>query len=145
MVAGGEDTEFVRRARASGITISIAPSAKIHHIIPASRVTPKYLRWTSIRTGYQFATLDLKYFGRASMLGRALARTGQAILVNTPLLIFAGLKRDPASCLDRRCLLWRAVGYVRGAVSLAGPRFFAQSGLLSELNIRTGRTPCPNS
>jgi glycosyltransferase involved in cell wall biosynthesis len=145
MLDGGEDTDFVRRARASGITVSIAPTATIHHIIPASRVTPDYLRWKSIRTGYQFAALDLKYFGRASTLARAVARIGQATLVNFPLLIFAGLMRNPTSCLDRRCLLWRAVGYVKGAASLAAPRLFKRSRFLSKLNFRKGRTACSNS
>jgi GT2 family glycosyltransferase len=144
LVAGGSDTDFVRRARGAGISVSIAPAAIVHHIIPGSRVTPAYLRWTSTRTGYQFAVLDLKYSGRAHMLARTIARIGQAILVNIPLLVFACLARNPKSCLDRKCLLWRAVGYVRGASSLTSRRLFRQPRFLSGLNFRRGKTAFSN-
>jgi succinoglycan biosynthesis protein ExoM len=140
MAVGGCDADLVRRARASGATISIAPSAFVRHVIPPYRLTARYLRWTSTRWGCLSAYLDRKESGRAKMFCRFVARAGQAILVNLPLLIFSVLTRNTAELMDRKCLLWRAMGYVRGTVALAVPRFSHHVRSLSGLEFRKERT-----
>jgi glycosyltransferase involved in cell wall biosynthesis len=140
MVMSGEDFDFVRRARASGIIVAICPTATVHHVIPPYRVTPSYFWWTSMRLGWQLAYVDNKVFGRARMLFSFVARMGQAILVNFPLLIFSVLTGNRARSLDRRCLLWRAVGYARATASLAAPSLFKQATFFSQLEFRRERT-----
>jgi GT2 family glycosyltransferase len=140
MVMGGCDTDFVRRARASGIVVSISPAAIVHHVIPSFRVTSSYLRWTSMRKGCHLAYLDCKNFGRASTFSSSVSRIGQAILVNLPLLIFSALTRNAPQSLDRKCLLWRAVGYACGTASLAAPCLFKQTSLFSRFDFRKGGT-----
>ena len=140
MVFGGEDADFVRRARAAGIIVSISPTAIVHHVIPPYRVTPSYLWWTSMRFGYNLAYLDCKNSGPAKMFFCLVARIGQALLVNLPLLAFGVLARNPGQSLDRKCLLWRAIGYARATACLAAPRLFKQTGFFSPLEFRKERT-----
>jgi glycosyltransferase involved in cell wall biosynthesis len=140
MVMAGEDSDFVKRARASGIIVSISPTAIVHHVIPPYRVTISYFRWTSMRWGYSLANIDCKNSGRAKMFSCFVARIGQAIFVNLPLLIFSVFTRNATQSLDRECLLWRAVGYACGTVSLAAPCLFKQARFFSRLELRKERT-----
>ena len=140
MVFGGEDTDFVRRARASGIILSISPTAIVHHVIPPYRVTPSYFRWTSMRQGCNLAYLDRKNSGRAKMFSCFVARIGQAVFVNLPLLIFSVLTRNATESLDRECLLWRAIGYARGTAFFAARSLFQQARFFSRLEFRKERT-----
>lgn len=140
MVMSGEDFDFVGRARASGIIVAFCPTAIVHHVIPPYRVTSSYFWWTSMRHGCQLAYLDCKSFGRAKMFSLCVARIGQAIFVNLPLLIFSLLTRNPTQSLDRKCLLWRAIGYSRWTASLAAPRLFKRAGFFSRLEFRKERT-----
>lgn len=139
MLGAGEDSDFVKRARAEGIIVAISPAAIVHHIIPPYRVAPSYLRWTSMRWGHCFAHIDFKNSGRAKMFVCFAARTGQALLVNLPLLILSVLTRNSVETLDRQCLLWRAVGYACGSASLAAPALFRR-GRFSGLDLREERT-----
>jgi glycosyltransferase involved in cell wall biosynthesis len=140
MFGAGEDSDFVKRARASGAIVSIAPAAIVHHVIPPYRVAPSYLRWTSMRWGQCFAYIDYKNSGRPRMFACFAARAGQALLINLPLLIFNVLRRDAVESLDRQCLLWRAIGYTCGAAALAVPGLFRQHRLFSGLDLREERT-----
>jgi succinoglycan biosynthesis protein ExoM len=140
MVMAGEDSDFVKRARASGYVVSISPNAIVHHVIPPYRLASSYLRWTSMRWGHCFAYIDYKNFGRATLFACFAARAGQAVLVNLPLLIFSALTRNASQVLDRECLLWRAVGYACGAASLSLPGLFKQVPLSSRLALREERT-----
>jgi len=140
MVMAGEDSEFVKRARASGIIVAISPTAIVHHVIPPHRVTASYLRWTSMRWGNSFAFIDCKHSGSAKMFCFFVARIGQAIFVNLPLLIFSVLTRNATRSLDRVCLLWRAFGYACGTVYLAAPCLFKQATFFSRLQLRKERT-----
>jgi glycosyltransferase involved in cell wall biosynthesis len=139
MLGSGEDSDFVKRARASGAIVAISPAAIVHHLIPPHRVAPGYLRWTSMRWGLCFARIDYKNFGRTRMFVCFAARAGQALLVNLPLLILNVLMRNAVESLDRQCLLWRAMGYACGTASLAAPGLFRQGRLLSGLELREER------
>jgi glycosyltransferase involved in cell wall biosynthesis len=140
MLGAGEDSDFVRRARASGAIVSISPEAIVHHVIPPYRLAPSYLRWNSMRWGHCFAHIDYKNSGRPGMFVCFAARVGQALLVNLPLLILAALTRNTVESLDRQCLLWRAIGYAGGAASLAAPGLFKQGRVFSGLDLREERT-----
>ena len=139
MVMSGEDCDFVKRARASGITVAISATAIVHHVIPPYRVTPSYLRWTSLRFGCLLAYMDCKNSGRAKMFSCLVARIGQAIVVNLPLLVASVLTRNATESLDRKCLLWRALGYAGGTASVAAPRLFEQAHFYSRLEFRKER------
>ena len=144
MEVGGCDIDLVKRARGSGIIVSISPDAKVHHVIPPYRVTSRYFRWTSMRWGNIFAYVDCKNSGRAKMLFFFVARIGQVVFVNFPLLIFSVLTRNSAQSLDRKCLLWRAIGYTCGTASLAVPGLFKQALFPSRLEFRKREQPSPS-
>ena len=67
------------------------------------------------------------------------ARLGQVLTVHLPRLIWSKLRRAEDRALSARCLLWRAEGYVRFALSFLAPRLFAQRAFLSWLEFRSER------
>lgn len=140
MAIGGCDCDFVNRARASGITVATSPAALVHHVIPPHRVTSSYLRWTSMRHGCVLAYVDCKNGGRARMLCRFIARIGQAAFVNLPIFVFSVLTRNATQSLDRKCLLWRALGYACATAPLAVPGLFSEAHFLPRLEFRKERT-----
>ena len=141
MYGAGEDSDFVRRARASGAVVSISPAAIVYHVIPPHRVAASYLRWTSMRWGHCFAYIDHKNSGRVRMFVCCAARVSQALLINLPLLALSVFTRNALESLDRQCLLWRALGYACGTASLAAPGLFKQGRrLFSGLDLREERT-----
>jgi len=140
MVLGGCDSDFVERAVASGIVVAVSETPIVHHVIPPYRVTSRYFRWASMRSGCDIAYRDCKKFGRTKMSFFFTAKTGQAILVNLPLLILSVLARNATQSLHRRCLLWRAIGYARETASLATRSLFRRGLFISRLEFRKERT-----
>ncbi len=138
LTSSGEDADLIHRARAAGFEVWTAPKAMVAHMIPRYRLEPAYFRWVSLRWGNQFARFDIKR-GKACLAAGAVARLGQALLVNVPKLLAARLKGDAAAALDAQCLLWRALGYVRTAFALMAPRVFPQRRFLAELEFRSER------
>lgn len=136
----GEDTDLVKRINASGLNIWISPNAVVHHCIPKYRLDPAYFRWVSLRWGDKFADMDYKWGGYSNVLLLCIARIGQALLVNIPCLVFAYMSDDKPELLDRKCLLWRAVGYARRTFFFLAPRLFLQRKYFSELKFRKERT-----
>lgn len=141
MLYGGEDSDFVVRARKAGFDIWIAPGAVVHHEIPPSRLERAYLRWAVLRWGGQSAQIDFKQLGRGRMMVLCIARIGQAILVNAPCLLIACLKRNSADIQDRKWRLWRAVGYTRKCLSLVAPHIFPQKRFSAALEFRRRQAP----
>lgn len=139
IVVGAPDCDFFLRARHAGINMIYTPKASIHHRISPKRLTPEYFRWDTSQTGGQLAYLDYKYKGIAKMLFFLLARMGQAILINLPLLLIAQIGQNPKEALDRKCLLWQAIGYVRRGLFFISPRLFAQEQFFTNLNFRKPR------
>jgi glycosyltransferase involved in cell wall biosynthesis len=139
MLYGGEDIDVVARAQAAGFDTWIGPDAVVHHVIPPYRLERAYFRWVSLRWGNQFALMDCKHLGRGQMLLLCIARIGQAMLVNVPCLLIACLKRDETEALDRKCLLWRAVGYTRKTLFLLAPRLFPQGRFFGRVEFRKER------
>ena len=138
-VTGGEDLHFLGRSRRAGFDVWAAPRSICAHIIPPHRLQPRYLRWVSLRWGNNFARSDFASHGHAGLALRAIARFGQAALINLPRLLQAAARGDAASALDCRLLIWRSTGYVRTALHLLAPQLFPQRRFLDELEFRNER------
>ena len=140
MIWGEEDLDLIRRIRAAAFPIWSAPKAVVYHLIPPYRVSVEYLKLVSYRWGSSFACVDYKEGGRTKLVLLCVARIGQALLVNIPLLFWAYLFGDDAEVLGRKCLLWRAVSYTRETLYLLAPRVFPQEGFFARLEFRKERT-----
>lgn len=136
---GYYDTDFFIRARSAGVPAWYTPHGGILHRIPAYRLDPEHFRWDARRTGDNLAFTDLQYRSQGRMALLALARIGQAALINLPLWILARARNDAAASLGRRTLLWRCEGYVRRALSLTFPVLFAQREFFESMEFRKGR------
>jgi len=132
--ASGEDTDLILRARAAGFVIWSAPTAMVSHMIPEYRLHPEYFQWVSLRWGCQFAQLDRHRSGVARVLALATARLAQLVLVHLPQLAVAKLRGDAPAALDRRCLIWRAVGYIRATGAIA--KVFPQRAYMEWLEFK---------
>ena len=113
MVRGGSDHDLARRVWQQGFKVWSASKAVVHHLIAPYRLSVEYFRWVSFRVGENFASIDNKQWGRGKTLLACVARIGQALLVNMPLLVWAYLSNDRTEFLGRKCLIWRAIAYTR--------------------------------
>ena len=139
MIFGGSDSDFVHRLRSAGLESWTAPSAVTRHYVPSYRIEYDYLQWASTRWGCHFAFMDFQRLPRAILLGVGIARIGQACLVNLPRGILAIVTNDEKEKTDRKCLLWRALGYSRQALNLVAPKVFPQTTFFSRLEFRRER------
>lgn len=144
-MSSGEDTDFLLRTRAAGFDIWTAPNALIHHLILPYRLEPAYFRWDSLKSGSNLAKVNCKQMGRLKTSLLCLARIGQALLVNLPYLLLAYLKSENAEILDRKCLLWRAVGYTRRTMHLLAPELFPQTLFFDWLDFRKRKSTLAGS
>ena len=144
MVAGGCDRDLYLRASAAGFDIWVTKNAVVRHVIPLYRLEHNYFLWLSLRAGCNLAYTDSKRLDCRIMLVLCIARIGQAFLVNIPSLLFAFLKRDKAETLDRKCLLWRAMGYTRKTLFFLAPKLFQQERFFVGLDFRMEREILPN-
>jgi glycosyltransferase involved in cell wall biosynthesis len=135
----GEDADLFARMYTAGIEGWYAPAAIGYHVIPAYRLTEKYFRWKSLRNGGHVARRNRQQWGPVMFLAVLGARLGQVLTVHLPRLIWSKLRRAEDRALSARCLLWRAEGYVRFALSFLAPRLFAQRAFLSWLEFRSER------
>ena len=145
MIRGGSDHDLIRRAWAAGFQVWSAPKAAVFHLIPPYRLKQRYLRWASLRIGSSFAYIDKKQYGYGGMLIRCFARISQALLVNLPFLCMAYFVRSHAKTLDRKCLMWRALGYTQECLYILAPSRFSQDDFLSSLEYRKERQFFNNS
>ena len=136
---GGEDLEFFQRVRLSGIESWYIPTAVVHHMIPPYRLKEKYLFWKSLWEGAVFAYSNYKEWGIVKTTLACIARMGQALFVNLPCLFWSYLVNDHAEILGRKCLLWRAVSYMRCTLDLLAPQLFPQERFFSGLEFRRER------
>jgi GT2 family glycosyltransferase len=143
MTCGGQDQDFSRRAASKGFKMWYAPKAVVYHWVPKHVLTAEYFRWHSLRSGVNYAYQDRKQWGLLKTLLACVARIGQATLVNLPVLLSAVVQRDYTEMLDRKYLIWRTVGYIRGLLFVTVPKIFPQKKLFSHLNFRTRRSTFP--
>ncbi|MDH7488013.1 MAG: glycosyltransferase [Anaerolineae bacterium] len=108
----GEEIDLFRRVLRAGGTVAYTPRAVVHHIIPASRLTPAFLHRRAWWEGKTLALLDRIHRGWAFALGMAVARTGLAVV------------REPAAWVSARragqppelaiCRAQKVLGYWAG-------------------------------
>jgi glycosyltransferase involved in cell wall biosynthesis len=80
----GEDTELFARILARGGTMSFAPRAIVHHLIPPERMTRAYLRRKSFAFGMGTAFAGLQNHNRLDKLIRNGVRMAAAMLSGDP-------------------------------------------------------------
>ena len=139
LLAGGEDHDFIIRARSAGYDIWTAPGAIVYHSVPLYRLRRDYFRWVSLRRGSIYSQIDINNIGRRKILLLSIARTVQALLINIPNLIMGYIMRDKIKILDKKCLLWRAEGYLRNTLSLIGFYKISQKNYFNQLEFRKER------
>jgi glycosyltransferase involved in cell wall biosynthesis len=138
-LTGGCDRDLVLRAMASGFKMGLTPRAVVRHMISPHRITPEHMKWYSLQFGSSFAQIDWKRWGRLKMILACTGRIGKSLLINLPLLLLGQIKNDHQEILDRKLLLWRAVGYIRRTLFLLAPRVFSQERFLGRLEFRKER------
>ena len=143
MLTGGCDRDLVLRMMDAGFVVGLTPKAVVRHLIPVARLTPEHLRWYSLQFGNSFAHIDFKRLGRWKTTLACVARIGQALIVNLPLLLLAFSLQKRAEIQDRKILLWRAVGYAGKTLSLLAPQVFPEKWLLARLEFRKEREILP--
>jgi GT2 family glycosyltransferase len=139
LLTGGCDRDLVLRAYDAGYKMGRTPKAVVQHLISPHRITPNHVKWYSLQFGSSFAQIDWKRWGRLKTVLACLARIGQALLVNLPLLFFAWFRGSQTEILDRKALLWRALGYIRRTLFLLAPRVFSQEHFFNRLEFRKER------
>lgn len=139
MTLGGSDGDFVHRLRSGGLKSWTAPGAVTYHSVPQYRMEDDYLHWASTRWGCHYAFMDFQRLARTRLLAMCVARIAQACLVNLPLAILAAITRNQVGKTDRKCLVWRALGYSRQVLKLVAPKVFPQTEFFSKLEFRRER------
>jgi glycosyltransferase involved in cell wall biosynthesis len=137
--SAGEDSDLWRRAQNAGYEMWHAPAAVVHHVIPPERLTDSYFKWNSMRWGNNFARQDWIRRGRGATLFRGVARIAKVIVIDLPGVFVSLLARDEKSGLDRKCAMWRSLGYARRCASLLAPRLLAQDRFNRYLDFRAER------
>ena len=139
MMTGGEDSDFMIRARAAGIEPWYVPDAVVYHRVPPARLTPSGIQRDALQSGAMLAVLASRYRGAAAMLAELVARLGQACLVTLPMMLKGMVSGDEKEIVDRRIKLWRTVGFARRAISLVAPAVFDGGEFLRRIDFRQNR------
>lgn len=136
MLTGGCDKDIVLRARAAGFCIAWAPGAVVRHAIKSQRLRPQQMKRYSLQAGASTAYIQWKQQGLPLILLAAIARVARAVLVKTPQLCLAFLRRNPFDILDVKITHWTAEGYTRTALFLVAPRLFPQRDFFEHSQFR---------
>jgi glycosyltransferase involved in cell wall biosynthesis len=139
MLTGGCDRDFLLRAKAVNITMAWAPQAIGRHRIPPERISYKHIKWYSLQWGCSFAYIDWKRFGTGKTTLFCITRIGQALVVNSPKLLWAKIRNNSIKTIDIQALLWRAVGYTKKTLQIIAPRLFSQKQFFSRVEFRRSR------
>ena len=132
---GGSDTDFFRRVEAAGHTIWFVPSATAEHLIPPSRVTETYLRWTCFKVAAG-AMRMLRKDDIPGIVRLMFLRTGTTLLRDLPALARARMSHNSAARLDAHCSLWFTQGVFRCLLAYAAPGSRHSRGFWDGLNFR---------
>lgn len=135
----GSDLDFTRRVRMAGIQAWYTPKAVVHHRVPPYRLKADYLIWKSISNGISFAYRDYRELGIVKTFIACFARICQALLINMPLFIWGCVLKDSTKKIERKCLLYRALGYTQETLSLVFPWIFRRERLLARFEFRKER------
>ncbi len=108
----GEEIDLFRRVLRAGGTVAYTPNAVVHHVIPASRLTPTFLRRRAWWEGKTVALLDRLDRGWAYALMAAAARPGLA-LAREPVAALSAWRDGRAPELAV-CRVHKVLGYWAG-------------------------------
>lgn len=137
LVEGGEDTDLFHRMREAGFEAYYSPHALVHHRVSESRLEPKYMRLASMRMGGHVARREYRDFSRISYPFVVIARAVQTGLLHGSRLLWAMMKGERESILERKCMWWLGQGYLRAAI-----RFMLyKEQVASSLEFRNERKP----
>ncbi len=136
MNEGGADTEFFHRVRRQGHTLWFTPTARMQHLIPADRITPKFLSWVSTRRGVAAARIDQQK-AMTHWFGNIFKRIAVTVLRDLPWRAWAWLTRNGAARLDCLCTMSFTRGYWRGSLHLLWPHWFRQEKFLAQMDFRS--------
>jgi glycosyltransferase involved in cell wall biosynthesis len=136
---GGCDLDLFRRLLESGNEAWYSPAAVVNHIIPEYRLTEGYLVWKSKVYGQNFAVRDYRQYGLPINVLACLARVGQALLINAPALLWAGITGNRVEKIGRKCLLHRSSIYARQTLRHISPRIFSQKVFFKGYEFRSER------
>jgi succinoglycan biosynthesis protein ExoM len=139
MMRGSSDHDFAMRVQAAGHPMWHTSRAIVKHRIPPERRTIAQFRHTEEKTGASLADFDYRYHGPFRLYCCGMARLGQALLLNLPLLCWARIRQNQLAVIDRRALLWRATAYIRQMLTILAPRLIRQDRFLQRLDFRKGR------
>jgi succinoglycan biosynthesis protein ExoM len=115
-ISYGEDLQFFRNAERSGAVFAVAPDARIFHLIPSERLLPACLYALAGRAGASQAALDRSQSRLGGHCGMALLRIVHAIGITLPALMWHAAHRRRSHVVSRRCSLYFATAYVKGAL-----------------------------
>jgi glycosyltransferase involved in cell wall biosynthesis len=138
-LTSGEDSDLHRRMLAAAIPVWYNPAALVQHIIPPHRLEDAYFLWASTRHGWNRARWERERLGWPRRVANPVARLLQAGLVFLPRLAWGRLRGDREQVLETRCLLARALGYLRGAAHWNLSPWFAQPSMADRLEFRSER------
>lgn len=133
---GGEDADFLIRARLAGFKAWYTPKSIVYHRIPKGRISAHYLRRDSLQSGALIAYMVCRYRGKPAMLVEVFLRIGQAAIITAPLMTWAVITGNKAEKLDRQIKWWRMKSFVSTAVSLMFPRIVTSEAKRQELDFR---------
>ncbi len=136
LLKGGEDWEFFRNVRAAGFDIWYAPRALVHHLISRERLTKTFFKRVSLRVGIYFAYRDYTDWGPTKTMLAWVARTGQAVAIHVPQLLWAYITGNRAEALGRECHLLKLSGYTHRLLSILVPSLFLRENDFSQFNLR---------
>lgn len=136
LLQGGEDWEFFGRVRAAGFDIWYTPRALVHHQISSKRLTETFFKRASLRVGINFAHRDYTDWGFTRTVLAWIARIGQAVVIHTPLLLWAYITGDRSGVLGRECHLLRLSGYTRKLISILAPSLFLRKNYFGQFDLR---------
>lgn len=143
MHMGGEDADFLIRARSLGYEAWFVPTAVVQHRIPQLRFGKVYFRRDSLQSGAMLAALTVRHRGSLRLIFEMIARLGQAGLVTLPLMAKAAVTSDDAELLDRQIKWWRAYGFWKFAFATVFPKLASSQQYLRSVNFREGKAQVP--
>ena len=111
---GGEDTDMHQRLKAAGCHGMYLPNLVVHHHIPASRLTKRYMRRWAFWTSVSVSRLMLQH-PQAGPYWFRLPRWMYGQLLRCPFEMLTALRAgDPAGIFNHELTLWRFAGVFHG-------------------------------
>ncbi len=135
-VHGGSDTDLFGRVREAGVAIWFAPEARAEHVIPARRLRPEFLRWTSLKVGAASARILRKQRGPLARLMAVVMRSAATVMRDLPALVLAKVIGSRTRLVETQCSLWYSQGLMRGLAAGWAPQRMGGTRFLEGLDFR---------